>query len=373
MTLPPGRYARWLALAAALGLPVLLSLLGMLILGEVGYTITLLLMLLFVVLFAIKFSLMPSLLCALSSVLCFNFFFTEPRLTFLMDDLNDLIVAAVFLGVAGLVGLQTSRLHQRVAQEAELQQALERSRSEREREWLRTALTTSLSHDLKTPLATMIGAGTSLIDLQNDLNQQQKDELLQSILSEARRLERYIRNLLDMTRLGYGDLPLDRQFVSVKELLNAVSNRIRRDWPDARLDIRLPDNLPEIEVHPALIEQALYNLMENAVKFTREGTAVSVNARTNTQNLIIDVIDEGPGIPETQRAIVFEFFETLGRGDHHSAGEGLGLSIAKGMIHAHGGRLQILDPVAEPHGTCMRVTLPISTTAEHSARASGVH
>lgn len=329
-------------------------------LPAVAYSIPLLMFLLLVTVFATRTDMASAVICGLVSALCFNYFFTEPRYSFVMTEVYDVVTAVVFLTVSILIGHQTDLLRRRINRQAAIESELMRARADKDRELLRSALTSSLSHDLKTPLATMIGAGTSLIDLRKDLSEQDQLDLIKSILEESRRLEKYIQNLLDMTRLGYGDLPIDRQSINLSEIMHVVRKRILRAWPDAKLQISLPDNLSRLTVHPALLEQAIYNLVDNAVKFNKPGHPVLIAARQSDNAIVIDIIDHGPGIPANQRETAFDFFETLGRGDQHQAGEGLGLAIAKGMIGAHGGHVMILDTLGSESGTCMRIELPIT-------------
>jgi two-component system, OmpR family, sensor histidine kinase KdpD len=339
--------------------PVVFSLLMVFLMPSMAYAISLLFFLLLVTVFATRADLTSAIICGLISALCFNYFFTEPRYSLVMNEFYDVLTALVFLTVSILIGHQTDLLRRRIDTQASIERELARARADKERELLRSALTSSLSHDLKTPLATMIGAGSSLLDLRKDLSEQDQIDLTKSILEEARRLEKYIQNLLDMTRLGYGDLPIDRQSISLSEIIHVVKKRISRAWPDARLEIGVPDTLSQLIVHPALLEQAIYNLIDNAVKFNVPGEAVSVNARQTENAIVIDIVDHGPGIPVDDRETAFDFFETLGRGDQHQAGEGLGLAIAKGMIGAHGGKLMILDTLSGESGTCMRIELPL--------------
>ncbi|MFN3881143.1 MAG: ATP-binding protein [Nitrincola lacisaponensis] len=343
----------------SLTLPILVS--GILILvGHQEIQASLLLLILCVLLIAIKLGQSPAISTAITSLLCFNFFFTDPKFTLFMDHTEDIIAALTFFSVAIIIGHQTQKIKKQAHDEFEMKKSLQNTIIEKDREVLRTALMSSLSHDLKTPLVTMIGATSSLIELKESLTESDKDALLDSVLSEAKRLERYIQNLLDMTRLGYGGLAIDRQIITISEVLQALKKRVVKDYTNANLVIKCPDTLPEIEIHPALVEQALYNLTENAIKFSPTGDEVIITCHTEPNWLVIDIIDKGPGIPEELRDNAFDLFNTLGRGDKHQAGEGLGLAIAKGMIGAHGGKLLILKPLNFESGTCMRVMLPIS-------------
>ncbi|WP_167855979.1 sensor histidine kinase [Natronospirillum operosum] len=353
-------------------LPILVASMLYWVLTEAQYPIALMALLLCSVWSATYGSLGSALVAASVSFLSFNFFFTAPQFTLVMDDLNDWALAITLLIVAALIGLQTEQLRRKLIDDAQARAEIERITHEKDRELLRTALMSSLSHDLKTPLATMIGATSSVRELRDDLTPAEQDELLDSVLSEARRLDRYIRNLLDMTRLGHGDLSLDRQEIALADLLASVAQRVKKAWPGCDLRVRATEASYIVEVHPALVGQALFNLVDNAVKFSGVEKPVFINTRFDEGDVVIDIVDHGPGIPEADRDAAFDFFNTLGRGDHHAAGEGLGLAIAKGMISAHGGSIMIMDPVSISRGTCVRIRLPASasTLPDHDRQES---
>lgn len=349
-------------------LPVMVAVPLSFVLTDDQAAIALMCLLMCVVTVALYLALIPAMVTAVASFLCFNFFFTAPRFTLIIDEVNDGLLAVTLLIVAVLIGLQTQQWRRRMSADARLQSELAEVKHQREQELLRTALMSSLSHDLNTPLATMIGATSTVRDLRDDLSIEQQNELLDSVIAEARRLERYVRNLLHMTRLGHGDLSLNRQDIAVSELINSVLERARGAWPGCTLVTHLPEPSPTIEVHPALIGQALFNIIDNAIKFSGNQAPVNINVRFEQGDVVIDVIDQGPGIPEAERESAFDFFNTLGRGDHHSAGEGLGLAIAKGMVGAHGGSLTILDALSELKGACVRVRLPATTPSASTTR-----
>ncbi|RYD14587.1 MAG: sensor histidine kinase KdpD [Lysobacteraceae bacterium] len=288
--------------------------------------------------------------------------------------------------VTGVVGLrfpaQTSRLgaEQRRLAEAmadDIAQAvvrtrlvadLEDARVSGESERLRSALLSSVSHDLRSPLASIIGAASSLDLYSGAMDAADRRSLLETIRMEGERLDRYIQNLLDMTRLGHGGLALNRDWIGVDELIGSAVTRLQRYQPQARFDVSLADGLEPIWVHPALIEQALFNVIENACKFSPAGAAVAIDVRrvdleggalgsSPEQALRIDVRDRGPGIPAEERARIFDMFYSVERGDRGSHGTGLGLAICRGMIGAHGGSVEAL-PGTAGRGTTIRITLP---------------
>ena len=260
------------------------------------------------------------------------------------------------LGVIGLklpayvAQLDTAQRQLARAMTDDIAQALLRTRlvgdlqSERvasETERLRTALLSSVSHDLRTPLAGIIGAAGSLESYGEAMDEADRRSLLDTIRQEGERLDRYIQNLLDMTRLGHGQLPLKRDWIGVDELMGSAIGRLQRYRPDARFAVAIEPGMGPIWVHPALVEQALFNVIENAVKFSPVGEAVAIDARlTSSDTLQIDVCDAGPGIPEDERQRIFDMFYSVERGDRGRHGTGLGLAICRGMIGAHGGEVE---------------------------------
>lgn len=244
---------------------------------------------------------------------------------------------------------------------ARLSDELEGARVQGETERLRNALLSSVSHDLRSPLASMIGAAGTLISYEQKLPPEERRELLEAILGEGQRLDRYIQNLLDMTRLGHGTLKLNRDWTDSAEIVAAAVTRLRKLFPDLRVETLTPDEPVLLYVHPALIEQALFNILENAARFSPPGEAVRVTVRSIDDCLQIDVSDRGPGIPEDERSRIFDMFYSVSRGDRApqgtGPGTGLGLAICRGMIGAHGGSVEALP--GDGIGTTIRISLPL--------------
>lgn len=284
-----------------------------------------------------------------------------------------LMIEAKAAGVVGLrlpAGVQRLGAEQRRLAEAmtldiaeavtrtRLVSDLESARVSNETERLRSALLSSVSHDLRSPLAAMVGSAGSLAGYSDAMSAEDRKSLLDTILIEGDRLDRYIQNLLDMTRLGHAGLSLNRDWIGVDELVGSATGRLRRYQPEVRMQVELGAALPPIWVHPALVEQALFNVLENAAKFSPPGEAIDIAARLVDGQLQVDVRDRGPGIPEAERSRVFDMFYSVERGDRGRQGTGLGLTIAQGMIGAHGGSVEAL-PVADGPGTLIRITLPL--------------
>ncbi len=252
------------------------------------------------------------------------------------------------------IGLALERGH--------LAEALEEARVQGETDRLRNALLSSVSHDLRSPLASMIGAASTLANYESQLPVTDRRELVDSILQEGQRLDRYIQNLLDMARLGHGTLTLRRDWIDANEVAVAAVARLRRYHPAVEIKTRLlPDTLL-LYVHPALIEQSLFNILENAAHVSPPERPVEIALFPIEGTLRIEVSDEGPGIPAEERQRIFDMFFSVSRGDRAPKGTGLGLSICRGMIGAHGGTVEALT--RKGGGTTMRVTLPIPVLPE---------
>lgn len=241
---------------------------------------------------------------------------------------------------------------------AQLADDLEAARLHGETEQLRSALLASVSHDLRTPLTAMRGSIDSLLALGEAIPLEDRRELLEGTRDEAERLDRYIQNLLDMTRLGHGALKLARDWVSPADIVGSSLNRLRAVLAPLQVSTEVPAELPLLYVHAALIEQALVNVLENAARFSPSHGRLQLRAGTDEQEIFFAVSDEGPGIPEEDRAKIFDMFYTAARGDRGGQGTGLGLAICQGMVGAHGGRISVADGI-DGRGTCITLHLPL--------------
>ena len=243
---------------------------------------------------------------------------------------------------------------------AQLAQELESARLHGETEQLRSALLASVSHDLRTPLTSMRGSIDSLLALGEAIPLEDRRELLEGTRDEAERLDRYIQNLLDMTRLGHGALKLARDWVSPGDIVGSALGRLRAVLAPLTVSTDVPVELPLLYVHAALIEQALVNVLENAARFSPPQGRLQLSAGVADNQLFFAVADEGPGIPEEERAKIFDMFYTAARGDRGGQGTGLGLAICQGMVGAHGGHISVADGI-DGRGTCITLFLPLPT------------
>ncbi|AMQ86300.1 MULTISPECIES: sensor histidine kinase KdpD [Pseudomonas] len=243
---------------------------------------------------------------------------------------------------------------------AQLADDLEAARLHGETEQLRSALLASVSHDLRTPLTSMRGSIDSLLALGEAIPLEDRRELLEGTRDEAERLDRYIQNLLDMTRLGHGALKLARDWVSPADIVGSALNRLRAVLSSLQVSTDVPAELPLLYVHAALIEQALVNVLENAARFSPSHGRLHLRAGADDSEVFFSVSDEGPGIPVDERAKIFDMFYTAARGDRGGQGTGLGLAICQGMVGAHGGRISVGDGI-DGRGTCITLHLPLQT------------
>lgn len=243
---------------------------------------------------------------------------------------------------------------------AQLADDLEAARLHGETEQLRSALLASVSHDLRTPLTAMRGSIDSLLALGEAIPLEDRRELLEGTRDEAERLDRYIQNLLDMTRLGHGALKLARDWVAPADIVGSSLNRLRAVLAPLQVSTDVPAELPLLFVHAALIEQALVNVLENAARFSPPQGRLQLSAGATDDEIFFTVSDEGPGIPEDERAKIFDMFYTAARGDRGGQGTGLGLAICQGMVGAHGGRISVADGI-DGRGTSITLHLPLQT------------
>lgn len=258
-------------------------------------------------------------------------------------DLDKAVMSAIEQTGATILRLRLGRL----ADEARMQA---------ERESLRSALLSSLSHDLKTPLATILGSVTSLRELAPALPEAARNDLLAAIEEEARRLNAYVGDLLHMTRLQAGlDLRLD--WVDPRDILDAAVARIRRTNPGRIIITPIDPALPLFRTDASLLEQALFNCIDNANGIAPAGTKITVALRRENGILRFSVEDEGPGVPVADQHRIFEPFQ---RGETGGAnGTGLGLAITKGIVQALGGNLGVESPLTPKGGARFWLAFPL--------------
>jgi two-component system sensor histidine kinase KdpD len=214
----------------------------------------------------------------------------------------------------------------------EAQQALLKA----ETEALRSTLLSSVSHDLRTPLAAITGSATALLQKDITLDKRSRQELVQTIFEEAEHLNQIIRNVLDMTRLEAKAISVQKEWQSPEEIIGVVLNRLADKLNGRQVTTSIPMDLPLVSFDPLLIEQVLMNLLDNAIKYTPEGTPLKLSAEVKGTDVVIELADRGPGITPGDEEHIFEKFV---RGSAVGGGIGLGLTICRAIVNAHEGRI----------------------------------
>jgi two-component system sensor histidine kinase KdpD len=228
---------------------------------------------------------------------------------------------------------QTALAVERARLADEAQEARVRAETER----LRNSLLTSVSHDLRTPLATITGAVTTILESGSQLDQGTQQELLESVRDEADRLNRLVQDLLEMTRLESGALQLRRDWHPLEEVVGAALGRLAKSLGTRRVTVSIPPDLPLVAIDDVLIEQVFVNLLDNAIKHTPPDSAIRIIVTATDRSITAEVADHGPGLPKGQEARVFEKFYRAASDSRRGAG--LGLAICRGVVLAHGGRI----------------------------------
>lgn len=236
---------------------------------------------------------------------------------------------------------------------------LDQARVQAETERLRTALLTSISHDLRTPLAAILGTASSLRSYAEKYGPQEREELLATLQEEAERLNRFVANLLDMTRLESGAIALHLEPIEVGEIVGAALTRAAALLVRHRVEIDIAPDLPLLRLDAALFEQVLVNLLDNAAKYAPPESRIDIHARRRGDQVGITVVDEGPGIPEADLERVFDKFYRVHAQDRRRAGTGLGLAICRGFVEAMGGRI-IAGNRCDRSGAVLTITLPLA-------------
>jgi two-component system sensor histidine kinase KdpD len=241
-----------------------------------------------------------------------------------------------------------------------LAEDIEETRILSETEKLRSALLSSISHDLRTPLVSIIGSATSLNELNDSLSPKAKTELLGNVLDEAQRLNRFVQNLLDMTRLGHGNLKPKLEMTEFRDVLGLALKRLEKELKDHPVEIKDSREWDSFMVDRVLMEQVFVNILDNAAKYSPLGTKIKITTLRKDQNINIIFADEGPGIPAKEREQVFDMFYRVRSKDSKVAGTGLGLAICRGLIEVHGGTIHVEAAQAGGKGTAVIISFPVT-------------
>lgn len=226
---------------------------------------------------------------------------------------------------------------------------------------LRGALLTSISHDLKTPLASVLGAASTMRDLGSGLTDEEKRDLLATVIDESERLNRFIANLLDMTKLESGAIVPNTARHDLGEIVGSALRRASKILVHHRVSLELASDLPMLELDAVLFEQVLFNLLDNAAKYAPQDTTISIRAARDRDQIALQIMDEGAGIPPAELESVFDKFYRAQKGDHVRPGTGLGLAISRGFVEAMRGTIAAANR-ADRSGAVITIRLPIPAT-----------
>jgi len=293
----------------------------------------------------------PSLFTAALTALSFDFFFIPPIFSFRPGDLSGVFTLTVMTVVAGVIsGLgERTRRHQAAARARELLIETER---------LRSSLLSAVSHDLRTPLAAIFGAGTELLRDGERLDPVSRTALTSAIVEESQRLNQLVTNLLDVARLEHGAIEAKKRPEPLEEVVEAALGRLRGRLGARPILTRIPAEIPMIPMDAVLVEQVFVNLLENALRYTPEGSPLEIEAESRGESAFVELRDRGPGVREGERERLFERFYRGARspGD---GGVGLGLTICRAILDAHGGTIAIAN--RDRGGAVVRLSLPLSS------------
>jgi len=231
-----------------------------------------------------------------------------------------------------------------------------------ESERLRSALLTSISHDLKTPLASVLGAASTLRDLAGNLTEAQKHDLLATVIDESERLNRFIANLLDMTKLESGAIVPNTALHDLSEIVGSALRRAGKILVRHRVSLELAADLPMLELDAVLFEQVLFNLLDNAAKYAPPDTTISIRGVRDRDSIVLQIMDEGGGIPPAELESVFDKFYRVQKGDHVRPGTGLGLAISRGFVEAMHGTISAANR-ADRSGAVLTIRFPVPVAA----------
>jgi two-component system, OmpR family, sensor histidine kinase KdpD len=240
---------------------------------------------------------------------------------------------------------------------------VDRAKRGMEADRLRSALLTSISHDLKTPLAAILGAAGTMRQLSGALDDAAKAELLATIIDESERLNRFIANLLDITRLESGAIVPQTTLQDLGELVGTALARAAKILAHHEVDVQLAADLPLLELDPVLFEQVLFNLLDNASKYAPAETTVRIRSWREPQSVVLQVLDEGVGIPAEDVERIFDKFYRAQKGDQVRAGTGLGLAISRGFVEALKGTITAANR-ADRSGAVFTIRLPVPAVTQ---------
>lgn len=314
----------------------------------IGYRTVALLLMATVSILAIFFTLYPVLLAATLSALIWDYFFIPPHFTLHVKNSDDVLMLMMYFIIALINGVLTSKLRR--------MEKLELQKEERQNTIkLYKTLFDSISHELRTPIATIVGASDNLMQKKSNISDEDKSNLINAISVAAFRLNRLIDNLLNMQRLESGMLKIKPDWCEINELINSPVNRLESELSSHNLQIQIQEDFPIIKLDFGLIEQALFNLLHNETLYTPNGSTITISAKYTDGVLVLEISDNGKGFSDEELELLFsKFYRSAAK---KTGGTGLGLSIVKGFVEAHNGKVKVENNV--PHGAKFTLEIPV--------------
>lgn len=300
---------------------------------------------------AMLFDILPVLLTALLSGLILNFFFIQPLFTFHITNTEDVLLFLIYIIIALVNAVLTFKIRD----------AENKARDKEEKEKtikLYNTLLNSLSHELRTPIAIIIGAIDTLKENKNKLSETNQTELLEEIDKASIRLNRQVENLLNMSRLETGILKINQDWCDLNELIYTVIQKITPVKNSHTISFIPNEKLPLFKLDAGLIEEVIQNLVTNALLYTPENTIIKIDASHQSDNCVFSVFDNGNGFPENEIQFAFDKFYRLP--NTKTGGSGLGLSIVKGFVEAHNGTIKLKNNTNS--GANFTITIPTETS-----------
>ncbi len=297
-----------------------------------GYRIPALVLLMVVSLFALIFDILTVIISAILSALIWNFFFIPPLFTFHIANGEDGLMFLMYFIIA--------LVHTTLSFKIKESEKLDRDKADKEKSIkLYNTLLNSLSHELKTPIAAIIGAVDTIKENNAELSDNNKIELINQIQIAGLRLNKEVENLLNMSRLESGSIKLKLDWTDINEVIHIVLSKLDDKSKEYEIQFVTNESLPLMKIDSLLMEQVLYNLIYNAILYTPKGTVIQIEVKIVDEQCQIDIVDNGPGFPAAEQPNVFKMFYRLPH--HKTGGSGLGLSIAKGFVEAHNGIINL--------------------------------
>ncbi|MBD0288440.1 MAG: DUF4118 domain-containing protein [Flavisolibacter sp.] len=298
----------------------------------IDHRVVALILLLAVSLIAVSFDILPVLIAAVLSALIWNFFFIPPRLTFHVHSTDDLVLFIMYFVIAMVNAVLTHKIRQ-IEKIARLRE--EKANTVK----LYNTLLNSLSHELRTPIATIIGATDNLQTNSRNLTPQNKDELIAEISKASFRLNQQVENLLNMSRLESGFVQPKKDWCDINEVVYETVKRVEENNISQKISINIDPDIPLFKLDKGMLEQIIYNLLNNAGLYTELNSTINITATCYTNVLRMIIEDNGKGFPEEEIKNVFDKFYRLR--NSRTGGTGLGLSIVKGFTEALGGNVRL--------------------------------